>query len=493
MGKIQSEIGLEVELDDNTGNATITLSGPAGKWFGVGFGASAMADLPYAIIVDGGGKVVERKLANHAGGVELPATVSVVRNEVAVVTTRPVMRNHRGPQWSMTNATDRFGCEAECRGSAECAAWTYVPPRWATVYNMDTQTCILRGAPQGEQGFTDQGWLDGMWSGEKATTQLRTVVLTRKLKGASDQYYSFSPRDSGINFINAVGTTPDYQYHGTTRSGATLMLVEAGSPVCICKGATLGGSINGLPWSNNCAPYPATTILRDHNPSCSIETYGGGMICCHHEVHLLDADQTVPAPTDTFRMKFRFYYEDPVPNVNRNVFFMFHEVEQNHGEYDVPKCKAGTPPEECVHTIVGHFTLQDMMRECHDRSDVWCAQSKPKYPQSNKVQLIHISPHCHGPACISMEMINADTNETICKTHPVWGTGDEAMNEAGYVAGIPPCLWGSKEEGLLPPPVLPLNTNITAIKRVNATNYHYGVMAHWQVRAAWADGPPDTF
>ena len=50
----------------------------------------------------------------------------------------------------------------------------------------------------------------------------------------------------------------------------------------MCKGATQSGSINGIPWSNNCQPYPATTILRDHNPSCSVDTYQGGMICCHH-------------------------------------------------------------------------------------------------------------------------------------------------------------------------------------------------------------------
>mgnify|MGYP004298015877 CR=1 FL=1 len=45
--------------------------------------------------------------------------------------------------------------------------------------------------------------------------------------------------------------------------------------MCVCRGKTQGGSINGIPWSNNCEPFPATTILRDHNPSCAIETYGG--------------------------------------------------------------------------------------------------------------------------------------------------------------------------------------------------------------------------
>ena len=34
------------------------LTGPANVWFGVGFNAGSMADKPYAVIVDGLGKVI---------------------------------------------------------------------------------------------------------------------------------------------------------------------------------------------------------------------------------------------------------------------------------------------------------------------------------------------------------------------------------------------------------------------------------------------------
>ena len=44
----------------------------------VGPPATAMASLPYAIIVDGTGKVSERKLGNHDGGSALASTVTVV-------------------------------------------------------------------------------------------------------------------------------------------------------------------------------------------------------------------------------------------------------------------------------------------------------------------------------------------------------------------------------------------------------------------------------
>eukprot|EP01051_Picozoa_sp_SAG22_P004864 SAG22_NODE_273_length_13182_cov_12.693419_9_plen_59_part_00 len=58
---------------------------------------------------------------------------------------------------------------------------------------------------------------------------------------------------------------------------------------------------------------------------------------------------------------------------------MFHEGEQNHGEYDVVQCVpgAGTPgcvdcdagadPRDCVHEIVGKFPLSEAMHKCNDR------------------------------------------------------------------------------------------------------------------------------
>ena len=61
-------ITLNVTLDKDSPNATITLTGPDGVWFGAGFGVAAMAGEPWTIIVDGEGKVTERKLQNHLPG-----------------------------------------------------------------------------------------------------------------------------------------------------------------------------------------------------------------------------------------------------------------------------------------------------------------------------------------------------------------------------------------------------------------------------------------
>mmetsp|Transcript_11802 Transcript_11802/g.35529 ORF Transcript_11802/g.35529 Transcript_11802/m.35529 type:complete len:100 (+) Transcript_11802:273-572(+) len=91
--------------------------------------------------------------------------------------------------------------------------------------------------------------------------------------------------------------------------------------------------------------------------------------------------------------------------------------------------------------------------------------------------------HQHTPAVISGELINADTGELICRNQPLIGTEvGSTYNEKGYAYGIPPCVWGSAEEGLPPPPVLDLDTNLLAIAKYNSTVPHYGCMAMWQGR-----------
>ena len=61
---------LKVQLDTNKKQAIITMSGPNGKYFSVGFNSPnfAMSDKPYTIVVDGTGNVSERKLGAHDPG-----------------------------------------------------------------------------------------------------------------------------------------------------------------------------------------------------------------------------------------------------------------------------------------------------------------------------------------------------------------------------------------------------------------------------------------
>ena len=51
---------------------------------------------------------------------------------------------------------------------------------------------------------------------------------------------------------------------------------------------------------------------------------------------------------------------------------------------------------------------------------------------------------------------------------------------------MPPCLWGSPDDGLMPPKYLSYETNLLAVKKNNNTYTHYGEMASWQMRGILA-------
>merc|ERR1712232_553281 len=99
-------------------------------------------------------------------------------------------------------------------------------------------------------------------------------------------------------------------------------------------------------------------------------------------------------------------------------------------------------------------------------------------------QLVYAGAHCHAPACMRMELWNEDTHELLCEVDADFGK--EAMCELS----LPPCVWGSAAEGLKPPPVLRLDSNLTVVKYANNTNARWGTMALWQMRATYISKSP---
>ena len=67
-----------VELAIESDLATIWITAPDGKWFGVGFGAKTftITDQPYIIMVDDSGKISELK-----NGQTLATSVEILENE----------------------------------------------------------------------------------------------------------------------------------------------------------------------------------------------------------------------------------------------------------------------------------------------------------------------------------------------------------------------------------------------------------------------------
>eukprot|EP01002_Notosolenus_urceolatus_P007757 NODE_306_length_2266_cov_21.156067_g238_i0.p1 GENE.NODE_306_length_2266_cov_21.156067_g238_i0~~NODE_306_length_2266_cov_21.156067_g238_i0.p1 ORF type:complete len:721 (+),score=196.19 NODE_306_length_2266_cov_21.156067_g238_i0:236-2164(+) len=395
-GVVESLTTLAVELDVATETATITMTGPAAVWYGVGWNAQRMADLPNAIIVDGHGNVTERHLDNHAPGDLIPTSVHVVSNKVS-------------------------------------------------------------GA-------------------------VRTVVMTRPFKGLTKRHYTFDPiGHPSIPIINAIGSQPAFSIH-RAKTPAMLTMASLSGPSCVCS---LGEQkyINYLgqrmKFHKNCVPEPQGDLKHQHNPTCTLEQYQGGLSCCHHQWYLLDKDQQIPTPVDTYRLKFRFYYEPYVPATpsvpasHENLPRLYFQTEAWAGEYDVPLCTPGTDPSECVHMITAHFMVKDFV---HGLSP---------YPYDG-MEIIYAGAHCHAPSCISIELYDADNGQLLCRQTPLFGNSTETFNEEGYIA-IPPCLWGSADEGLLPPVFLSMESNLTSIKRNNNTVAHYGEMASWQMRGVPAN------
>eukprot|EP00051_Salpingoeca_urceolata_P006258 m.83056 g.83056 ORF g.83056 m.83056 type:complete len:545 (+) comp14750_c0_seq2:647-2281(+) len=406
-GNATAFVNFALKLDASVagGLATLTLTGPADVWFGIGLGAKQMSDDPNAIIVLGNGTVFEQKLGDQQAGTRLPMSLNV------------------------------------------------------------TSSVVSGGN--------------------------RTVVVTRPFKGSTPGHYTFTTTQSQINFINALGSTPTFAYH-KHRAAAVLNLRVLDAPTCICDTGAKGyitTDQNPTPaeFVKDCYPEPFADLLQLHNPTCTLETYAGGLRCCHHGNILLDHDQN-PWANDTisYYMKFRFWFQDYVPGTktapasHKNLVRWFRQTEENAGEYDVVKAGNGTLPEDTVYTITSHYQVKDAVRPCNPRTSPQCAGNV------TGLTLAYMSCHCHAPACLSCELYNADTGDLICRQTPVYGkspaaTKENPYDEQGYVA-IPPCLYGSEDEGLAPPVYLRFDSNITSIKKNNNTYGHYGEMAMWQGR-----------
>ena len=113
-------------------------------------------------------------------------------------------------------------------------------------------------------------------------------------------------------------------------------------------------------------PEPAADLLQQKNPTCWVNTYEGGLSCCHHKTVLLDEDQEQPEGFMTYHLKFRFYFQpyEPKTDTNsashQNLIRFFVETEAWAGEYDIPKADPTTPPEESVYQITARWKVSNI-------------------------------------------------------------------------------------------------------------------------------------
>lgn len=318
---------------------------------------------------------------------------------------------------------------------------------------------------------------------------IRTVKLQRKIAGLTADHYSFNLNTGTIPFISALGQNAFFGYHQNRTASQLYMIDQTGTPSCVCVGAY--GTLDGIPFYNKCLPEPWGQLLTSNNTICNLETYQGGVQCCRHGTFLLDKAQTIPTVVDEVQLKLRVYFETYNASRHRSLMRLYWQTEAWVGEYDIEQCAAGTPVEQCVSTMTSHFTFADTMNglnspinppaHCDSKTDPWCADKS--LVTANGVSLIYAAAHCHsGGGCISLDLINDDTGELICRNTAVMGTSEQVYDEKGYIQ-LPPCLWGG--EGLPSPPVLHLSTRLTSIVRMNNTYEHLGHMSMWQMRAVY--------
>lgn len=487
--------------DATSGRVEITMKGPFledgdddDRWFAIGLGADSMclnmeADEcptggPYAIVVlpasaNMTSRVLERKLDYHGAGKILVSDseeyeLTVLYNEIEFEDEKAENGQDNGvlefgPGKQITTGTVRVGRKDE----------EEVPRS----NNRDSRR------------------------------RRRVVRLSRPLKGSNSDYYSFRDdpnKPNPLKVILATGCRGSSAFgrHCGHQSPDPLVFARVGYWQEILRNG-IRGRIGGKPFSKNCLDEPYGDLVQQDNPTCTVQSYQGGLSCCVHDEFLLDYNQTIPWKDQVleYRLKFRFYFQDYIEQKQRegvghstaaamldknsvashqDMVRFYWTTEAGAGEYDVPECNSESPPSQCVHVITSRWKVRDFL----DFND-------EKTKQLKGIELVYAGPHCHAPECLSMELYNADTGKLLCSMQPDFGKGrrnestlggffegEEKYDEEGFIA-IPPCMWSSHNdstENLPRPDFLSLDTKLLSIKRTNSTFPHTGEMASWQMR-----------
>lgn len=220
------------------------------------------------------------------------------------------------------------------------------------------------------------------------------------------------------------------------------------------------------------------------NPSCHLSTYVGGWRCCEDGMFLIDTAKQCKnpdcseKPIDEVHMEFTFHYEDALPE-HRNLEAAAccdatgdkNEEGFENIEYDIPACPSGTPVDKCLHVAesvqsVGYF-------------------GQGFYSRSDLVDLAFAAPHLHY-AGMSLELIDHETNKTLCSVHNapdnrggvMYGHGTSPGDEDGYLVGLTPCTWGNDAPRMR-------RDHLLRMRAVyNSTQHHTGVMSLWLMQVS---------
>ena len=328
---------------------------------------------------------------------------------------------------------------------------------------------------------------------------LRSVILHRRVKGISSDYYSFPNQPGDLNMIAALGSSKTFGYHKVHAGGQiTLLPTETNSCVCIPTSKVSFSYMNTTTQfmkNYNCLDEPRSDMLRHGdgtgrdlpNNACNFETYNGGLECCHHTWLLTDKNQDKMIPkdkVDKYFLKWRYYFQEYIPRAEENLASHQHLhhwvflIDAIVNDYEEDNAHYGS---KSIGKITARLKAKEIgLEDIGDYDD----EGAPLVPGNfTKITPIVMTSHCHAPSCIRQEIWNVDTNQILCNITAKYGdekyggSTDDVFNEKDYIA-IPPCLFGF-QPGLQFPFELSPDTNIKAIKYFNNTYRHLGQMAQW--------------
>jgi hypothetical protein len=426
----------DVATKTSTGKVTITMSGPADAWFGIGFNATVMSDSPYTLVVNASG-VIEQKIgtcgseAEHCPGDQLSSSVKVVSNTVASGVRTVVMT--RGFQ----GATDKhysFGLDS-----------TVIP--LITAVGSSPVFAYHKSHANAQIALTSAG----------SSTCVCDTGIAGKLCEPGG-------KNCGQFVKNCVHSNPA-NYTGAEAGD----LFAQRNPTC--NSAQYAGGLS-------CCHHGR--ILQDADQEIRPE------LLQYHMKWRFWFQEYKPAAGST-------------PASHSNLPRIYYQTEAHAGEYDIPPAFAlpgkpipgydnwplntPTPGTTCTGT-------------CPDGPDCACVHTITYHWTVSNIRLLYAGGHCHAPACISIELYENSTGtpKLLCNQLPAYGTGNvthDKYDESGYLA-LPPCLWSDKGgEGLEPSVWLPENTPMFSIKKNHNTHSgHFGEMASWQMRGVMF--PPST-
>ena len=422
MARTRSDALVQVEvLLLANGTAQLTLSGPSDRWFGVGLNASAMADHPWAVIVDGEGRLSERILNStsinaHGPGTPLPRSVVVTSSNAAggrrTVVVQRALRG-MGPAYYSFDLNTTNIPVILAQGAS--GAFGYHRSKSAATLSfaaVGAFTCVC------EEG----GWTIG------------------GIPYASGAKQCVPPPRSELIPSNNPTCFPELYVGGLACCRNEDLLLD--------KDQVIPSRVDEVfyKWRFYYEDFDALK----HTPTLHLEWQFGHIECTPPPPQPAAAAANAPAL-----------------------------------RYDVPKAAPGTPPEDRVHILTSEIQGRDLFMYgrpgCNVETEPYCADVTKA---AKGFGLVMMGGHCHAPACLSLEMVNRDTGALICRIEPVLGSGDDALDESSYL-WLPPCVWGDPSDGLQPIPKLMLDTNLTLVKRTNSSAYHTGVMAIWQGRGVY--------